>query len=376
MKKKVLIIVFLMILIGAGVFYLCFFKKISLKKDTFTFEYGEQIELKADDILDTDDKTVLSSFNISTIPNEKGKNYPAIGEYSLDLEYTFQNKTYDKTITVYVEDTTKPVIKAKTNELHIVQGDESYDYQKNFDITDLSPCKAAYDSSKINTSKPGRYTLHVSAADSSNNKAELEIDVVVDKKTDNPPGSDENNSSIDNGSDSSEPFYVNGILVVNKKHPLPSSYAPQENSEAKKQLMKLIADMQKLGFDISNQYSGYRSYSYQQSLYESYVAAYGKAEADTFSARAGYSEHQTGLAFDLITSSGALLEAKPEADWVAQNAYRYGFIVRYQYGKENITGYTAEPWHLRYIGDEAKAIYDSGLTLEEYLGIEGGDYYS
>ncbi len=271
---------------------------------------------------------------------KREKTIPPLEEHSLDLEYTFANKTYDKTITVYVEDTTKPVIKAKTNELHIVQGDESYDYQKNFDITDLSPCKAAYDSSKINTSKPGRDTLHVSAADSSNNKAELEIkiDVVVDKKTDNPPGSDENNSSIDNGSDSSEPFYVNGILVVNKKHPLPSSYAPQENSEAKKQLMKLIADMQKLGFDISNQYSGYRSYSYQQSLYESYVAAYGKAEADTFSARAGYSEHQTGLAFDLITSSGALLEAKPEADWVAQNAYRYGFIVRYQYGKENITG--------------------------------------
>ena len=376
MKKKILIIVLLIVLIGAGIFYLCFFKKVSLKKDTFTFEYGEQIELKAADILDTDDKTVLSSFNIDSIPNEKGKNYPAIGEYSLDLEYTFQNKTYDETITVNVKDTTKPVIKAKTKELHIAQGDDSYDYQKNFDITDLSPCEATYDSSKVNTSKPGSYTLHVSASDSSNNKAELEIDVVVDKKTDNNPVDDGNNSSIDNGTDSSEPFYVNGILVVNKKHPLPSSYAPQENPEAKKQLMKLISDMQKLGFDISNQYSGYRSYSYQQSLYESYVAAYGKAEADTFSARAGYSEHQTGLAFDLITSSGALLEAKPEAEWVAKNAHRYGFIVRYQYGKENITGYTAEPWHLRYIGDEAKAIYDSGLTLEEYLGIEGGDYNS
>ena len=80
------------------------------------------------------------------------------------------------------------------------------------------------------------------------------------------------------------------------------------------------------------------------------------------------------MAFDLIQPNGALLESPNEAQWVAQNAHKYGFIVRYQSGKESITGYMAEPWHVRYVGDEAVNIYQSGLTLEEYLGVEGGDY--
>ena len=136
----------------------------------------------------------------------------------------------------------------------------------------------------------------------------------------------------------------------------------------------MIADMQSLGLSISNSYSGYRSYQYQSSLYQNYVNSYGQASADTFSARPGYSEHQSGLAFDLIQPNGALLESPNEAQWVAQNAHKYGFIVRYQSGKESITGYMAEPWHVRYVGDEAVNIYQSGLTLEEYLGVEGGDY--
>ena len=80
------------------------------------------------------------------------------------------------------------------------------------------------------------------------------------------------------------------------------------------------------------------------------------------------------MAFDLIQPNGALLESHNEAQWVAQNAHKYGFIVRYQSGKESITGYMAEPWHVRYVGDEAVNIYQSGLTLEEYLHVEGGDY--
>ena len=171
-----------------------------------------------------------------------------------------------------------------------------------------------------------------------------------------------------------EPYYVNGILIVNKKHPLPANYGSQEDPTALSQLQKMIADMQSLGLSISNSYSGYRSYQYQSSLYQNYVNSYGQASADTFSARPGYSEHQTGLAFDLIQPNGALLESPNEAQWVAQNAHKYGFIVRYQSGKESITGYMAEPWHVRYVGDEAVNIYQSGLTLEEYLHVEGGDY--
>lgn len=164
------------------------------------------------------------------------------------------------------------------------------------------------------------------------------------------------------------------VIIANKKHPLASSYAPGENPEALAAFQSLIADMQAQGFAISNQYSGFRSYETQTWLYQSYVNQDGQAEADTYSARPGYSEHQTGLAFDLLDSAGNLLEEPTATQWLATHAHQYGFVVRYLPGKEASTGYMAEAWHLRYIGQEATDIYNSGLTLEEYYGVAGGDY--
>ncbi len=164
------------------------------------------------------------------------------------------------------------------------------------------------------------------------------------------------------------------VIIANKKHPLASTYAPGENPEAKEAFLRLIADMQSQGFDISNSYSGFRSYETQTWLYQSYVNQDGQAAADTYSARPGYSEHQTGLAFDLMDSYGNLLQEPTASQWLASNAHHYGFIVRYLAGKEAITGYMAESWHVRYIGQEATDIYNSGLTLEEYFGVPGGDY--
>ncbi|WP_105134568.1 LD-carboxypeptidase LdcB/DacB [Streptococcus suis] len=164
------------------------------------------------------------------------------------------------------------------------------------------------------------------------------------------------------------------VIIANKKHPLAADYAPGENPEALAAFQRLIADMQALGFGISNNYSGFRSYETQASLYQSYVNQEGQAAADRYSARAGYSEHQTGLAFDLLDTSGNLLEEPNASQWLATNAHLYGFIVRYLPGKESSTGYMAESWHVRYIGQEATDIYNSGLTLEEYFGVPGGDY--
>ncbi|HFI0425454.1 TPA: LD-carboxypeptidase LdcB/DacB [Streptococcus suis] len=164
------------------------------------------------------------------------------------------------------------------------------------------------------------------------------------------------------------------VIIANKKHPLSVDYAPGEDPQALAAFQNLIADMQAKGFDISNNYSGFRSYETQANLYQSYVDQDGQAEADTYSARPGYSEHQTGLAFDLLDSSGNLLEEPTASQWLAENAHLYGFIVRYQPGKEDSTGYMAESWHVRYIGQEATDIYNSGLTLEEYFGVPGGGY--
>ena len=167
-------------------------------------------------------------------------------------------------------------------------------------------------------------------------------------------------------------------MVVNKKHKLPADYNPGENPTAGEKVRELIQKMQELGFSISNQYSGFRSYEYQTQLYQNYVNKDGKEAADTYSARPGYSEHQTGLAFDILNGSGGLLGENPQDDkaieWLHSHAHEYGFIVRFQEGKEAITGYQAEAWHLRYVGDIAEKIYTSKQTLEEYFGVEGGNY--
>ena len=164
------------------------------------------------------------------------------------------------------------------------------------------------------------------------------------------------------------------ILVVNKHYPLSKDYNPGENPTAKAAFLKLIAQMQKEGYAIGNNYSGFRSYGTQAQLYQSYVNREGQAAADRYSARPGYSEHQTGLAFDLIGTDGNLVEDESAAQWLLDHAADYGFVVRYLKGKESVTGYMHEEWHLRYVGKEAKEIAASGLTLEEYYGFDGGDY--
>ena len=164
------------------------------------------------------------------------------------------------------------------------------------------------------------------------------------------------------------------IIIANKHYPLSKDYNPGENPTAKAELLKLIAAMQEAGFPISDHYSGFRSYETQTQLYQDYVNKDGKAEADRYSARPGYSEHQTGLAFDLIGTDGELVTEPKAAQWLLDHAADYGFVVRYLKGKEKETGYMAEEWHLRYVGKEAKDIAASGLSLEEYYGFEGGDY--
>lgn len=165
--------------------------------------------------------------------------------------------------------------------------------------------------------------------------------------------------------------FINGILIVNKTYSLPSDYAPVNatlTADTSNAFNTMKADASKLGLNLYVS-SGYRSYEYQKNLYQRYVNADGQAKADTYSARAGHSEHQTGLCFDLNTISDSFASTK-EGIWVAENCHKYGFIIRYPKGKNSITGYKYEPWHLRYVGVElATLLYNNNLTIEEYFGI-------
>mgnify|MGYP004556773345 FL=1 len=178
---------------------------------------------------------------------------------------------------------------------------------------------------------------------------------------------------------------IDGILIVNKSYPLPKDYVPTNtykdatglnycseciNVDAYEEYKLMKADMASLGLNIWIQ-SGYRSYNLQESLYNKYVNRDGKLAADTYSARPGYSEHQTGLAFDLNSISDDF-QYTSEGKWVNENAWRYGFILRYPKSKESITGYKYESWHLRYVGkDLASKLYNNGdwITLEEHFNL-------
>ncbi|MFD1211888.1 D-alanyl-D-alanine carboxypeptidase family protein [Arthrobacter sp. GCM10027362] len=176
-------------------------------------------------------------------------------------------------------------------------------------------------------------------------------------------------------------------VFVNKDHPLsPVSYRPADlttikgtgftlRKAAAAKLSSLFTGARKAGHRLAV-VSAYRSYSYQAALYDSYVRSYGRAYADTISARPGYSEHQTGLAVDVgqartTCQLEACFGSTPEGRWVAGNAYKYGFIVRYPKGQQKVTGYTYEPWHLRYVGVTlATAMRTKSIpTLEHYYTL-------
>lgn len=181
------------------------------------------------------------------------------------------------------------------------------------------------------------------------------------------------------------------LALVNKQNALPQDYEPTDlvtpnvrfpfvEDLPKKKMRKIAADaLEKMfaaadleGLDLFAQ-SGYRSYERQVSLFAVYVTKYGEKEANNFSARPGESEHQSGLTmdvtsphvnYDLVIEFGETEEGK----WLQEHAAEYGFIIRYPKGKEEITQYQYEPWHLRYVGIRAaKEIMDRGITLEEYL---------
>ena len=169
--------------------------------------------------------------------------------------------------------------------------------------------------------------------------------------------------------------YVDGIMTVNKTYALPESYAPGLDPTAKAAFDELSAKAWGEGVSLYI-ISGYRSFAQQKKLYDGYAASRGVEEADRVSSRPGHSEHQTGLCMDINTTEFSF-EGTKEAVWLEEHCAEYGFIIRFPKGKESITGYDYEPWHIRYVGVEAaKEIMSRGICLEEYLGVTSDYRYA
>ena len=160
-------------------------------------------------------------------------------------------------------------------------------------------------------------------------------------------------------------FKPNNLVKVNKCS-LDNFYLEEETANAYE---KMCLDSINKGLNISIT-SAYRSYNEQEKLYNSYLKLYGKNYVDKYVALPGHSEHQTGLAIDLESLEYDIFKNSKEYLWIKENAYKYGFIIRYQKGKEKITGYGAEEWHIRYVGkNAAEYIYKNNITFEEYYDL-------
>ena len=387
-KWYVIIIVVLLILIGIGSKYAYdeYHKQQVLESLQMTFqedrsiEYGENVEAK--DFVKEAKGNIVSSSKIDT---------KKLGEQTITYVLEKEELKKEFTLKVTVKDTKKPIITLKKEKLSIEEG-QSLDVKKNIvsvkDVVDgkLTMQKANRELEKghyqikedLDTKKPGKYTVEVIAKDSNGNVSKKEFVVTVTKKkvvkVEEPKQPEvEVQPQIEQKPvkpnkpqhETIQPTYINGILLVNRTHPLPSTYGGTD-PVAYQALQQLQAAASKAGYSLPL-LSGYRSYQYQVELYNMYVERDGQAAADRYSARPGTSEHQSGLAFDIGKIDNNFGNTKT-GKWLDKHCAEYGFIIRFPQGKEHITGYMYEPWHVRYVGVEhATYIMQNNLCLEEYL---------
>lgn len=375
--KKVIISVLCLIIILIG--SLIIIKNIK-KEDKI--KYKKNISINIGEDIPTIDKYIENKDNIDNvkiswkdIDIEDNKVY-----YTGIYKGVFKYKNKEYTIKLTVEDKEAPTVQnIKDIEIYV---NDKVDFYKDITIKDNSKDEISKEiKGDYDLSKKGEYNLTYIIKDKSNNITEKEFKLIV-KEKEVPKinnNSNENQTRVVGTSSKGYTieqkngiYYVNGILVANKSYSLPSTYNPGGL------LNVFTTNYNKMQSDASNEginlriISGFRSYNTQKTLYNNYVNRDGQAEADRYSARAGHSEHQSGLAAD-INSLEQSWKNTTEGKWLNNNCYKYGFIIRYPEGKEDITGYMFEPWHIRYVGiDIATILYNNGnwITLEEYLGID------
>ena len=373
-KKKILIILLITIfIIMLGVIGYVIVKETNVftYKSKITIEAGDNVPLIKDYLYKDNDKTKDIVWNDNFI--EEGKVYKP-GTY----KGVFTYKDEKKEVTLIVKDSTAPNIDgvhdievtAFTNKPDLLEGITASDNSKEEIAVTI---KGEYD---IETA--GEYNLSYVAKDSSGNETIKEFKVIVKENENVKVSKTSKGYTIKNYYGIT---YVDDVIIANKSYSLPSNFAPNNLvtingyirvvDYVKTAFTELVSAATSVGLNIYPS-SGYRSYNDQKYIYNNYVKRDGQENADTYSARAGYSEHQTGLAID-VNSVDMSFDNTSESKWLKENCYLYGFIIRYPKGKDNITGYMYEPWHIRYIGkDMASKLYNDGdwITLEEYYGID------
>ena len=373
-KKKITISIIAIIIIIITISTYIFIKSKELKitiKDNIKININEKA-------YNTDYITKIKNGKLISVKEAIDTSKLGKKKISIKIKNYF-NKEKIFSYTVNIIDKEPPTIEYK-DKLSITEGNK-IDLLKDVKAKDNSNEEIKVEvNGDYDINKPGTYELYYIAKDSSGNETKEKFTLEVKKKE-----VVINNNSNDTTLTTSKGYkgyikngitYVNGVLIANKTYKLPSSYGYGLTNETQSAFNKMNADAKSIGFNLYIG-SGYRSYNDQKYIYNNYVAADGQTNADTYSARPGHSEHQTGLAFDVCDKNvGACITSgfdnTDQAKWISENCYKYGLIVRYPQGKTTETGYMYESWHLRYVGtDLATKLYNNGnwITLEDYFGI-------
>ena len=366
-KKRLLILIVAIVLILSFIIWLFFIKSKSLK---IKYEKSIIVNLN-DEVYDVDNISILKN---GSFANDKVKlDTSKVGEQEVRvvIKDSF-NKNRKIKYKLEVKDGSGPVISFKNLSTEVGKSIDLLAYASVKDDSDEEisvNVVGDYDFNKV-----GDYKLYYVATDSSGNETREEFTLTVkEKKSIGYQTMPDRKFKTSNGfsAETKDGFtYVDGHLIVNKSYSIPSTYNPGLDKSVQEQANLMFADAKALGLNIYIS-SGFRSYSYQTTLYNRYVSQDGKEIADTYSARPGHSEHQTGLAFDVNQIDNSFADTA-EGKWMANNCYKYGFILRYPKGKTNETGYMYESWHFRYVGvDLASKLYNNGdwITMESYFGL-------
>ena len=373
-KAIIIGFILLLIILFSIYYYFIIYKKGVNYKTRIVIEIGDVVPDVSDYVSSDDLDRVGGSIVWEKLETTVEGNIFEVGEYFGTIDFNDEKLK----VKLVVKDTKAPVIEGYKNlemfayeiEPDMLEGITANDNSGEDIVVKLE--------GEYNTEVTGEYVLSYVAEDSSGNVVREKFKLVV-KENENVKI-----SKTSKGNTIKYYYgltYIDNVLVVNKTYGLPSTFAPN-NLKAINGYIKVVdyvydafvnltSDSASLGLNIYAS-SGYRSYGDQKYIYNNYVSWDGQENADTYSARAGHSEHQTGLAIDVNTVDSSF-EGTDESNWLKDNCYKYGFIIRYPKGKDNITGYMYEPWHIRYVGvDLATILYNDGnwITMEEYYGID------
>lgn len=370
MKKKSLILILIILAVLIAFF----------EKKTFNIGNSKETKIILNDLnievySETNNLDLIKEIKNGKITSKKEKiDTNSLGRQEIKITYLDKNEEKKEyKFSINVVDTEKPTI-TFTKELYTSIG-KKINLLKGVSAKDnYSKDIKVFIDGDYDFDREGEYIIYYIAKDSSGNETKEEAKLIVGDR-----------DNITNEFTTSKGFkgytkngitYIDGVLIANKTYGLPQSYGPGLTKETETAINSMAAAAATDGINVYCQ-SGFRSFETQKRLYNNYSQRDGVASADIYSARPGYSEHQSGLACDLCSKDNSAcinsdFDNSSEAKWLANNAYKFGLILRYPKGKTDETGYIYESWHYRYVGIElAKELYNNGdwITLEDYFGI-------